>query len=98
MPYANNQNVRIHYRAIGNGFPLVLYHGLAGCLEDWADFGYMAALEDEFQLIGIDAAHHREGRPYRVGRPPELESLEPHQAEHEHERRDEDRQPDAEFE
>ncbi len=28
MPYANNQGIRIHYQVQGDGFPLVLHHGI----------------------------------------------------------------------
>ena len=34
------------------------YHGLAGSLEDWREFGYVAALRDEYQLILVDARGH----------------------------------------
>jgi pimeloyl-ACP methyl ester carboxylesterase len=58
MPYANNQNVRIHYQVIGTGSPLVLHHAFAGSLDDYDGFGYVAALEDEYRLILIDARGH----------------------------------------
>lgn len=59
MPYANNQGVRIYYHVEGEGPPLVLQHGFMGCLEDWSDYyGYVKALESDYELIMIDARGH----------------------------------------
>ena len=54
MPYAINSGVRIHYEVEGEGPPLVLHHGLAGCGEDWRDFGLTAVLRRTHRLILID--------------------------------------------
>jgi len=35
MPYATNQNVRIHYQVEGEGLPLVLQHGFSNSLDIW---------------------------------------------------------------
>ena len=58
MPYANNQGVHIHYKIEGGGQPLVLCHGLGGSLDDYYEFGYVAALEENYQLILIDSRGH----------------------------------------
>jgi pimeloyl-ACP methyl ester carboxylesterase len=58
MPYANNQDVRIHYRVEGEGPPLVLQHGFTDSLESWYEFGYVDALQSDYQLILIDARGH----------------------------------------
>jgi pimeloyl-ACP methyl ester carboxylesterase len=58
MPYADNQGIRIHYHVIGNGPPLVLYHGLFANLGDWYDAGYVWALKYDYRLILIDGRGH----------------------------------------
>lgn len=54
MPYATNGTVRIHYEVEGEGPPLLLHHGLAGCIEDWRDFGLAPLLQQTFRLIIVD--------------------------------------------
>jgi pimeloyl-ACP methyl ester carboxylesterase len=58
MPYCNNQGVGIHYQVEGTGPPLVLLHGFSLSLHDWYEAGYVAALEDEYRLILVDARGH----------------------------------------
>jgi pimeloyl-ACP methyl ester carboxylesterase len=58
MPYARNQDVRIHYRVEGAGAPLVLQHGYSDSLESWYEFGYVEALQRAYRLILIDARGH----------------------------------------
>jgi pimeloyl-ACP methyl ester carboxylesterase len=58
MPYAHNDDIRIHYRVVGMGPPLLLHHGLTGSLESWRDAGYIDALQNEYQLILLDARGH----------------------------------------
>lgn len=58
MAFVNNQGVRIHYEVIGQGFPLVLHHGLIGSWVDWLDFGYVDALKNDFQLVLPDGRGH----------------------------------------
>jgi len=58
MPTANNREVRIHYEVEGRGPPLVLQHGFTRSLQDWRDFGYVADLSRDHQLILIDARGH----------------------------------------
>lgn len=58
MPYANNAGVRIHYESVGGGPPLVLQHGFTSNLKTWYDGGYVDALQDDCQLILIDARGH----------------------------------------
>jgi pimeloyl-ACP methyl ester carboxylesterase len=55
MPYANNHSVRIHYQVEGEGPPLVLQHGFSSSLQSWYAYGYVAALQQHYQLILIDA-------------------------------------------
>ncbi len=54
MPYATNNGVRIYYEVEGAGPPLVLHHGLAGCGEDWRDFGLADVLKRTHRLILMD--------------------------------------------
>jgi pimeloyl-ACP methyl ester carboxylesterase len=58
MPYANSQNVRIHYQVEGAGPPLVLLHGFTDSLESWYEQGYVEALKPDYQLILLDARGH----------------------------------------
>lgn len=58
MPYAQNNEVRIHYELRGNGPPLVLHHGLGGSLEGWRMAGYVEPLSEKYRLILIDARGH----------------------------------------
>jgi pimeloyl-ACP methyl ester carboxylesterase len=58
MPYATNQNVRIHDQGEGEGPPLVLQHGFSNSLESWYDAGYVHALRPDYRLILIDARGH----------------------------------------
>jgi len=77
MPYAYNDNTRLHYRVEGTGPPLLLHHGLTGSIESWRDSGYIDALQNEYQLILLDArGHGKSDKPhapaaytmeYRVG-------------------------------
>ena len=55
MPYAVNEGVRIRYEVAGSGPPLVLHHGFGGFLETWYDLGYVKGLQDDYQLILMDA-------------------------------------------
>ena len=65
MPYANNNNVRIHYQVEGAGPPLVLQHGFTSNLQTWYAYGYVDALQHDYQLIMIDArGHGQSDKPY----------------------------------
>lgn len=55
MPYANNGSVRIYFEVIGDGPALVLQHGYTHDLHDWHHHGWVHALQDDYQLILIDA-------------------------------------------
>lgn len=58
MPYTDSQGVRIHYQVQGDGPPLVLQHGFTGSLEAWRHFGYVHALQHDYQCILLDARGH----------------------------------------
>jgi pimeloyl-ACP methyl ester carboxylesterase len=58
MPYAKNESINIYYEVEGDGPPLVLQHGFTRDLSDWRDFGYVAALKNDYQLILVDARGH----------------------------------------
>jgi pimeloyl-ACP methyl ester carboxylesterase len=58
MPFACNQDLRIHYTIEGKGPPLVLQHGFSWSSEVWRICGYSDALRDRFTLIAIDARGH----------------------------------------
>ncbi len=58
MPYVNNQGVHIHYETEGQGPPLVLQHGFTSALGGWKQYGYVAALKDQYRLVLVDARGH----------------------------------------
>lgn len=60
MPFTVRNGTRIHYEIVGNGPPLVLFHGLTGSSERWRDTGYVSELATEYRLILIDARGHGE--------------------------------------
>ena len=65
MSYAENNGVRIHYRVLGAGKPLVLHHGFTESIEDWLECGYVDALQSQHRLILIDArGHGRSDKPH----------------------------------
>jgi len=68
MPYAQNSDIQIYYEEIGQGYPLVLQHGLTGSIENWKLKGknYIEALQDNHHLILIDArGHGRSNKPHK---------------------------------
>ena len=77
MPFAHNNGVRIFYRVVGDGSPLVLHHGLGGTHEEWSRTGYVKALNGKYRLILMDARGHgksdkphapkKHGMEYMVG-------------------------------
>jgi pimeloyl-ACP methyl ester carboxylesterase len=58
MPFADNQEVRIHYEVEGDGPPLVLQHGFSDSLQTWYDLGYVDSLKPDYRLILVDARGH----------------------------------------
>jgi len=58
MPYAKNGDINIYYEVEGEGPPLVLQHGFSDSLEGWREYGYVDALQNDYQLILIDARGH----------------------------------------
>ena len=60
MPYIENQGVRIQYRVVGDGPPLVLQHGSTMKSALWDLRGYVDALKADYRLVLIDARGHGE--------------------------------------
>lgn len=60
MKFAANPDdgVRIAYEVVGEGAPLLLFHGSGAAGAVWRALGYVDALRDEHQLILIDARGH----------------------------------------
>ncbi|MDP6824327.1 MAG: alpha/beta hydrolase [Dehalococcoidia bacterium] len=60
MPFISSHGVSIHYELEGDSSspPLLLHHGWTSDIESWRDFGYVAAFQDRFRLILIDARAH----------------------------------------
>lgn len=68
MPQASNEGLSIYYEVEGTGPPLVLLHGSFGSLDDWRDFGYVAALKDHYRLILMDSrGHGKSDKPHDPG-------------------------------
>jgi pimeloyl-ACP methyl ester carboxylesterase len=69
MKFANNPDdgVRIAYELVGEGAPLLLFHGTGASGAVWAALGYVDALRDRHQLILIDArGHGHSEKPTRI--------------------------------
>jgi pimeloyl-ACP methyl ester carboxylesterase len=60
MNFATNQDdgVRIAYELIGEGPPLLLFHGSLTSAALWRALGYVDALRAEYRLILVDARGH----------------------------------------
>lgn len=58
MAQISNQGVSIHYKVEGKGSPVVLLHGAFDSCEGWIDYGYVARLRRDYQLILIDLRGH----------------------------------------
>ena len=58
MPHADNNGVRIHYQVEGEGPSLVLQHGFTSSMQRWYFYGYVDALQSDYQLILLDARGH----------------------------------------
>src|SRR5205085_3116511 len=58
MAYANHNGVRIYYRVIGQGPPLVLQHGFTQTLKRWYLCGYVEMLRQHYRLVLIDPRGH----------------------------------------
>ena len=58
MPFANNDGVRIHYEAEGEGPPVILLHGSTQSLKQWHQYGYVDELRSSFRIVTMDARGH----------------------------------------
>ena len=58
MPYIDNDGVKIYYKTVGTGSPLVFAHGMSMSIEDWEEWGYVSALCERHQLILVDGRGH----------------------------------------
>ncbi len=69
MPYAQNEDVEIFYETVGEGYPVVLQHGLTGSHEGWygraREVNYVEALQDKYKVVLVDArGHGKSGKPH----------------------------------
>jgi pimeloyl-ACP methyl ester carboxylesterase len=55
MPLINNQGIRINYEVVGNGFPIVLNHGLFQKGESWYLNNFVQQFSPSYKLIMIDS-------------------------------------------
>lgn len=58
-------DLRVHYRDQGNGFPLVLVHGTASSLHTWE--GWVKVLEHHFRVISLDLPAYGLTGPSQAG-------------------------------
>lgn len=58
MLVTSSDGVTVNFEVVGRGPALVLCHGSFGSLEDWYDFGYVAALSQSNTLVLIDSRGH----------------------------------------
>ena len=56
MPEVTVNRLKIHYRDVGAGFPIVFLHGYTGSTRNWALT--VPALRDRFRCISIDLPGH----------------------------------------
>jgi pimeloyl-ACP methyl ester carboxylesterase len=54
MPSVERSGVVIRYEVDGDGFPLVLLHGLSVDAASWRRAGYLDALTDRYRCVSID--------------------------------------------
>lgn len=65
MPFTNNHGIRIHYETEGTGPPVLLQYGQYFPLDIWYELGYVRALQNDCQLILVDARGHGDSdKPY----------------------------------
>ena len=69
MPYAQNEDVEIFYEIVGEGYPIVLQHGLTSSHEGWygraREVNYVEALQNKFKVILVDSrGHGKSGKPH----------------------------------
>ena len=72
MPYAQSNEVEIFYETVGEGYPIVLQHGLTGNLDGWygraREVNYVEALQDKYKVVLVDArGHGKSGKPHAPG-------------------------------
>jgi pimeloyl-ACP methyl ester carboxylesterase len=58
MPKVDNGGVKIHYEIEGHGPSLMLMHGFSADSRSWHALGYVKELNNENQLILVDARGH----------------------------------------
>ena len=69
MPFAQNNDVEVYYETTGDGYPIILQHGLFGSHASWygkaKEINYAEALQDKYQVILLDArGHGKSGKPH----------------------------------
>jgi pimeloyl-ACP methyl ester carboxylesterase len=66
MPYVRNEDAKIFYSVEGEGYPLMIHHGLSGYPGSWRAAGYLEPLKEKHELILIDArGHGKSSKPHR---------------------------------
>jgi len=70
MPYVQNDGVEIFYESVGEGFPVILQHGLTDNYEGWygksREVNYVKTLQDKYQVVLLDArGHGKSGKPHQ---------------------------------
>ncbi|MFH0850208.1 MAG: alpha/beta hydrolase [Candidatus Bathyarchaeota archaeon] len=66
MPFAKNEDVKIYYSVEGEGYPLMIHHGLSGYPGSWRSAGYLEPLKEKHELILLNArGHGKSSKPHR---------------------------------
>ena len=65
MPSVERSGVVIQYEVDGDGFPLVLLHGLSVDAASWRRAGYLDALSDRYRCVSVRRRCWRPGSVYR---------------------------------
>jgi pimeloyl-ACP methyl ester carboxylesterase len=66
MPFASNEDAKIFYSVEGEGYPLMIHHGLSGYPGSWRAAGYLEPLKEKHELILLDArGHGKSSKPCR---------------------------------
>lgn len=64
MPYAASNGMQIYYEVLGEGFPLLLIHGVGMSLEQWKLDDLLSRLAQKHQVIALDCrGHGRSDKP-----------------------------------
>jgi pimeloyl-ACP methyl ester carboxylesterase len=67
--FFDSDGVKIHYETFGEGYPIVLVHGITGNLKvNWVDQGWAETLQPIRRVVALDCrGHGRSDKPHDLG-------------------------------